>query len=297
VQSNFSTVMTYDVIAETDSSKMLGKQKSEVKLNSRLMEGNFPIDTEHGRNDAYLPSSYILLFANAELGTTFTVEGVKALELHASLEEGERENAFLRVEFEVFGFNQHANVQVVIRKVDWFQNAERTILVASATEKRSPKSLMKKRFLSEGFTFVADPDHTLLVDDSYMLELLHEDSRNQRCKEQKRERGHRVFECQVVLNGEGGIKTVHRYVGGRRAEVRFYRSEKDSISREVFQQKLQRMYVQQQATDYDKPFVSGTSTLTPSFANYLSGKGPYLLVQANAYLELQAGEKKYGVVP
>lgn len=271
-----------------------------VVLTSALTRGTYVVEPRANRGGKYILPAYILLLANPQLGTEFDMRGTEAIETQGRLQAGETILGYLKAEIEFVGFHQHEYISAIVRKVSWYRDVERKQLLGTVEEKGKASELLKSRYLSEGVTLVADPDHSVTVGDVQPLEILEQELQPKPCTELPRERGHRVFECARDLepNTSENKRVVTRYVGGRRVQISLYSAqnntamtENEAIAHVRFRFDL-------------KPAQTGLTWEAPccDFAftpkNFMQDLNkPYLVMTTKVYKALLAGDKKYAVVP
>jgi hypothetical protein len=196
--------------------------------------GMYDLETNFGSGSRYFPPLYELLIANRDHYATFTLDRGVATEYAILFRDVGPQTAYLRVEMELVSLQQAHRFQTIVRSIKWYRDAQRTVLLSEKFDKRPAAALIKSRMLSEGITFNAAPEHAYTVADERILESLIENyPRKERvCKEEAREREHRVFVCQLerAFFGKLNARAVYRYVGGRLVEVLVYKPGSSAVS-------------------------------------------------------------------
>lgn len=197
----------------------------KARVQSMLGPGLYGVETNFGSNSRYLPPLYELLLANMDHFQYLEVDAAVATELSELLRDIGPQRAHLRVELELVALQQGHRFQTIVRSMQWYRDVGHRSLLAQAQDKRNAQSLIRKRMLSEGVTFEVAPEHAYIVADERMLEVLVENQNQSRpgmvCKDQPRERGHRVIDCTWRHEYVADVYayTTYRFVGGRRVEV------------------------------------------------------------------------------
>lgn len=300
IKTDKRLVQSLNLEAELLDIQPQGKGTMRVSLTSALTRGTYVVEPRANRGGKYILPAYILLLANPHLGTQFEMRGTEAVETQGRLQAGETIISYLTAEVEFVSFHQHEYISAIVRKVSWYRDVDRKQLLGTAEEKGKAADLLKGRYLSEGVTLVADPDHSVTVGDVQPHEILEQELQPKPCVELPREKGHRVFECvrELAPNTSENKQVVTRYVGGRRVQISLYSaennkamSENEAIAAVRFRFDL-------------KPSQTGLTWEAPCCEFVLSPKNyvqdlskPYLVMTTKAYKALLAGDKKYAVVP
>ena len=271
-----------------------------ASLTSALTRGTYVVEPRVNQGGAYILPAYILLLANPHLGTRFEMHGTEAVETQARLEAGETIISYQRAEIELVKFHQHEYISAVVRKVSWFRDAQRTQLLGTVVEKGKSAELLKARYLSEGVTLVAHPEHSVTVGDVQPLEILEQELQPKPCKELPREQGHRVFECsrELEANTSENQRVVTRYVGGRRVQISLYSAQSNGRMSEAEANAFVQYRFDLRPTQFGSKWESPCCEFAFTAKNFVQEfSKPYLVMTTKIYKALLAGDKKYAVVP
>lgn len=271
-----------------------------VSLSSALTRGTYVVEPRANRGGAYILPAYILLLANPKVGTQFEMSGTEAVETQGRLQAGETIVGYLRAEIELVKFHQHEYVTAVLRKVSWYRDPNRKELLGTVQEKRKADEMLKSRYLSEGVTLVADPNHSVTVGDLQPLEILEQELQAQPCTELPREQGHRVFECsrELQANTSENKRVVARYVGGRRVQISLHAAESNGQMSEAEAKSYVYYRFDLKPSQTGPTWESACCDFAFNVKNFVQDfSKPYLVMTTKVYKALLAGDKKYAVVP
>lgn len=271
-----------------------------VSLSSALTRGTYVVEPRANRAGKYILPAYILLLANPQLGTQFDMRGTEAIETQGRLQAGETIMGYLTAEIEFVSFHQHEYISAIIRKVSWYRDVNRKQLLGMVEEKAKASELLKSRYLSEGVTLVADPDHSVTVGDLQPLEILEQELQAQPCTEFPREQGHRVFECSrdLLANTSENKRVVARYVGGRRVQISLYSAQGNSSMSENEAKAFVQYRFDLKPEQLGPTWEASCCEFAFTAKNFMQDfSKPYLVMTTKVYKSLLAGDKKYAVVP
>jgi hypothetical protein len=206
------------------SATVVGFKDGVASLGSDMSPGMYSVPTPVlSVSSPYLPPSFDILIANKVSFANFKLSEEAQKRLQARLDEGNFA-AFMTYEIEFVKLSQHRYLHAAIKRARWFNDWERKDLLSEKREPEKSKKLVEARMLSEGVTLDGVPEHSFDIRGTRMMEVVIEDSLlGQSCKEQQRERGHRVFKCwQPSFDSEGRKEHVEfLVVGGRIVEASF----------------------------------------------------------------------------
>jgi hypothetical protein len=289
-----------EIVGVTRAAK--NSQQFQIQLTSVLTRGLRTIETGAVGGGKYILPSYVLLIANANLGTSMPLKGTEALEYQVQQQAGDVVPAYLRVDIELVKFHQNAHISAILRRVRWYKDAARSQLLGEAKETRAAEKLLAKRYLEEGVTLDAEPDHSVTVGELQPLEILEQDSASQKCREKAREKGHRVFDCTMVFlpGSSENERAIYRYVGGRRVMFSLFapKLEKPITEADALQTMSIRYGVRVVDIKKAHKWATSSSEFVLNMENFLHPNGkPYLVVTAIAYQAMLRGDTKYAVKP
>jgi hypothetical protein len=289
-----------EVIAVTRTEK--NSQQFQVQLTSVLTRGLRTIETRAFGGGQYILPSYVLLIANGNLGTSMPLKGTEALEYQLQKQAGDAVTAYLSVDIELVKFHQNAHISAVLRRVRWFKDPARSQLLGEAKETRSAEKLLAKRYLVEGVTLQAEPDHSVTIGELQPLEILEQDSTSQKCQEKAREKGHRVFDCTMVFlpGGSENERAIFRYVGGRRVMFSLFapKLEKPITESDALHMMSIRYGVRVIDINKTHKWATSSSEFVLNMESFLHPKGkPYLVVTTLAYQAMLRGDPEFAVKP
>jgi hypothetical protein len=277
-------------------------QQFQIQLTSVLTRGLRTFETGAVGAGKYILPYYVLLIANGNLGTSMSLKGTEALEYQVQQQAGDVVPAYLRIDIELVKFHQNTHISAILRRVRWFKDPARSQLLGEAKETRSAEKLLRKRYLAEGVTLDAEPDHSVTIAELQPLEILEQDSASQKCQEKAREKGHRAFDCTTVFlpGSSENERATYRYVGGRRVMFSLYapKLEKPISEADALLTMSIRYGVRVSDIKQTHKWATSSSEFVLNMKNFTHPSGePYLVVTALAYQAMLRGDLKYAVKP
>lgn len=178
-----------------------------------------------------LPTSYPVLFANADLADYLPMAPDEARAFKARREGGRgqpRRPLWARIAFRLMAFQNGHDFQAVLTRIELFESKDMAEPLHTLKESRDFDRLVQERLLSEGITWEVTENHSFNYRGIRLLALLPENHPDySECRDvEERLAGHRQILCRLDVTGRDPARLEERlYVGGRLARVALHRGE------------------------------------------------------------------------
>jgi hypothetical protein len=253
------------------------------------------MELENSEPRTYLPPSYNFFLANTDLFGKLALAPEQRERINHLMSVRGRLQARVEVDLEMVKIQQHRNFQAVIRAIRLYDPSDENAILTKVTDSRNAEKLIKARPLAEGLTLNGVPDHSFRVANVRFGE--HMDVAGPalgQCSEQKRLRGHRVFDCknQQFMWGMQ-IRYTLKYVGGLLVKGEFF-APKEGLSEkqvEMFATTAQKD-LNRANFNVDPQWTTGCCTFRylPNGVGKKAGGKPMMIIVSKLYDAVLAGK-------
>jgi hypothetical protein len=304
----------FDLVGSVVAAQPSKKGMALATIESSTASGVFVVDAQFEQKGRFILNSYVVLLANPRVGSQFTVKTSALTTMdaqrptssddvtsggYAPPKSNQSQQVYLRFDVDLVSMHQGSFANAAIRRVRWFSDPARTQLVAEVSDTSSAAKMVASRYLSEGVTFGAIPDHGTTVGGLQPHELIEQDDPDQSCAEKPRQQGHRVFLCRSTYAAGTTDYAAGEflYVGGRRVQLSVFASESfGALDESVFYNAIASKYsVKPNELKVAKMWVSDLMQFKLDAAARKTIDKPYLVATSKYYLAMLAGDPAFAV--